>query len=295
MLLGAAGRIPGDWRNITPELLAEVAREGFGALNIVVQDPVSMTTQDAARLKAIFEEAGILIGQTNGAYGGGLVSPDPGEREAAIEFARRMCGLTAQLGSPNTYLRPGSLNPKGPWLPHPGNRSDEVFDRLVDSARKFCRAAEEQGVMVAVEGAAVSPLYSARRARDLIEAVGSPALGFNQDPVNFVGSLEDAYDIPRFLADFFDLLGERTLGAHAKDFTVVDQLMMRFEEVEIGSGMLDHVAFLQGMRRVCPEGHVLIEHLPPDRYAAAALEYRKYAAMAGIEWDNQTGESHGES
>ena len=295
MLLGAAGRIPGDWRDITPELLAEVADEGFGALNIVVQDPVSMTSRDAARLKAMFEEAGVLIGQTNGAYGGGLVSPDLRERETAIEFARRMCGLTAQLGSPNTYLRPGSLNPKGPWLPHPGNRSGEALDRLVDSARMFCRAAEDEGVMIAVEGGAVSPLYSARRVRDFIEAVGSPALGFNQDPVNFVSSLEDAYDTPRLLSEFFDLTGEYTLGAHAKDFTVVDQLMVRFEEAEIGSGMLDHMAFLQGMQRVCPEAHVLIEHLPPERYAAAAVEYRKYAARAGIEWDNQIGESHGES
>ena len=295
MLLGAAGRIPGDWRNITPELLREVADEGFGALNIVVQDPFSTTSQDIVRLKAMFEEAGVLIGQTNGAYGGGLVSPDHSEREAAIEFARRMCGLTAQLGSPNTYLRPGSLNPNGPWLPHPDNRSDEVFDRLVDSARKFCRAAEGEGVMVAVEGGAVSPLYSARRVRDFIEAVGSPALGFNQDPVNFVGSLEDAYDTTGLLAEFFDLTGEFTLGAHAKDFTVVDQLMVRFEEEEIGSGMLDHVAFLQGMQRVCPDGHVLIEHLPPERYADAAVEYRKYASIAGIEWDNQTGENHGKS
>ena len=295
MLLGAAGRIPGDWRNITPELLAEAAGEGFGALNIVVQDPTSMSAQDATHLKAMFAKAGIVIGQTNGAYGGGLVSQDQSERKAAIEFASRMCALTHQLGAPNTYLRPGSLNPKGPWLPHPGNRSDEVFDRLVDSARKMCRAAEDEGVMVAVEGGAVSPLYSARRVRDFIEAVGSDALGFNQDPVNFVGGLEDAYDMPRFLGEFFDLIGDRTLGAHAKDFTVMDQLMVRFEEAEIGSGMLDHVIFLQGMQRVCPTGHVLIEHLPPERYAAAADKYREYASIAGIEWDNQAGDQHGQS
>ena len=295
MLLGAAGRIPGDWRNITPELLAEVAGEGFGALNIVVHDPAAMTSRDVDSLKAMFEDSGVLIGQTNGAYGGGLVSADPGEREAAIEFAKSMCRLTARLGSPNTYLRPGSLNPDGPWLPHPGNRSDEVFDRLVDSSRRFCRAAEDEGVKVAVEGGAVSPLYSARRVRDFIEAVGSPALGFNQDPVNFIGSLEDAYDTTRFLAEFFDLTGEFTLGAHAKDFRVVDQLMVRFEEEEIGSGMLDHVTFLLGMQKARATAHVLIEHLPPDRYAAAAVEYRKYASLAGIEWDNQTGEKHGES
>ena len=295
MLLGAAGRIPGDWRNITRDLLAEIANEGFGALNITVQDPNSMTSQNIARLKEMFKESGVLIGQTNGAYGGGLVSPDDNEREAAIEFAKRMCELTARLGSPNTYLRPGSLNPNGPWQPHPNNRSDETLDRLVNSARKFCRAAEEEGVMVAAEGGAVSPLYSAQRVKDFIDAVGSPALGFNQDPVNFIGSLEDAYDTTRLLAEFFDLLADRTLGAHAKDFTVINQLMVRFEEAEIGSGMMDHIAFLQGMQRVCPTGHVLIEHLPPDRYADAAIEYRKYATIAGIKWDNQTGESYAES
>ena len=78
------------------------------------------------------------------------------------------------------------------------------------------------------------------------------------------------------LTEFFDLTGEFTLGAHAKDFTVMPmQLMVRFEEAEIGSGMLDHVTFLQGMQRVCPTGHVLIEHLPPERYADAAVEYHE--------------------
>ena len=38
MLLGAAGRIPGDWRNITPEVYWPKSRaKGFGALNIIVQ------------------------------------------------------------------------------------------------------------------------------------------------------------------------------------------------------------------------------------------------------------------
>ena len=120
MLLGAAGRIPGDWRNITPELLAEVAAEGFGALNVIVQDPVSMTSEDIARLKAMFEEAGVLVGQTNGAYGGGLVSPDDGEREAAIEFARRMCGLTAPAWLAEHVPATGQPEPERAMAPTPG-------------------------------------------------------------------------------------------------------------------------------------------------------------------------------
>ena len=80
----------------------------------------------------------------------------------------------------------------------------------------------------------MSPLYSARVVRSFIDAVGSKALGFNQDPVNFVASLDDAYDMKRFLGEFFDLLGDVTLGAHAKDIRIVDQLLVHFEETDIG-------------------------------------------------------------
>ena len=295
MLLGAANRIPDGWRDVTAAVLGEARREGFSVLNLVVDDPAAVVKREVERLKGLFEEAGLLIGQTNGAYGGALVSPDEGERAYAVEFAKRMCGLTRLLGAPNTYLRPGSLNPGGAWLPHPGNRTEEVFDRLVDSSRRICGAAEDEGVRVAVEGGAVSPLYSARRVRDLIDAVGMPVLGFNQDPVNFVSSLDDALDMPRFLGEFFDLLGDVTIGAHAKDFRVMEQLLVGFEEVEIGSGMLDHEMFLLGMQRVCPEAHVLIEHLPPDRYAAAAERYRKVAARAGITWGDIRGGEDGKA
>ncbi len=293
MLLGAAGRIPGDWRNITRAGLKEASKEGFSVLNLVVTDPDGVSEAEVERLKGMFEEAHILIGQTNGAYGGALASPDDRVRASAVEFAKRMCGLTRRLGAPNTYLRPGSLNSRGAWLPHPENRSPEVFDRLVDSVRRICAAAVDEGVRVAVEGGAVSPLYSAERVREFIDTVGIPALGFNQDPVNFISSLDDALDMPRFLENVFNVLGDVTIGAHAKDFRVVEQLMVRFEEAEIGEGLMDHEAFLRHMERVCPKGHVLIEHIPPHRYAAAAAKYRDFASRAGVTWDRVRGGESG--
>lgn len=285
MLLGAAGRIRADWLSISAGELAAAENEGFSVLSVTVSDPARVRDADIGRVKRSFEQAGLEIGQTNGRYGGALVSPNESERAAAIKFAKRMCNLTRRLGAPNTYLRPGSLNPNGAWLPHPENRSPEVFDRLVDSAKQICGVAENEGVKVAVEGGVVSPLYSAQRVRDFIDAVGSRALGFNQDPVNFVASLDDAYDMGRFLGRFFDLLGDVTLGAHAKDFRVVDQLLVGFEEADIGSGLTDHETFLRGMQRVCPRGHVLIEHLPPEKFAGAIKQFKVFSDRAGIAWD----------
>lgn len=285
MLLGAADYFVGDWRAIPRTIMQQVADLGFSTMNVRVEDPGTATDADVARTRALFSDHGLLVGQTVGQYGGGLVSPDDVERTATIAFVARMCELTARLGSPNTYLRPGSLNPAGAWTPHPGNRSSEVFDRLVDSARRICRVAEEEGVQVAVEAGVVSPLHSPARVRAFIDAVGSPALGFNQDPVNLVGTLEDAWDTTSLVNACFDLVGERTIGAHAKDVRVVDGLFPCFEEAEIGQGVLDHVTMLRRMQASAPDAHVLIEHLPADRFPAAVVALNGFAAQAGITWD----------
>jgi sugar phosphate isomerase/epimerase len=285
LLLGAAGFHAGDWLTVNTEVARQAAEIGLSVLNLRVNDPEAVRNIDVARVKRIFADNGLVVGQTNGNYGGGLVSDDEAERARAIKFAKRMCNLTRRLGSPNTYLRPGSMNRRGAWFPHRENRSARVFDRLVDSARQICRVAENEGVQVAVEGGVVCPLYSPRRVRDFIDAVGSKALGFNQDPVNFVGTIEAAYDTTRLINESFDLLGDVTLGAHTKDFRLVDALLPHFEEEDIGKGMLDHVTFLRRMQKVCPSGHVLIEHIPKEKFAAAFAAVSEISRKAGVSWD----------
>ena len=285
MLLGAAGYHKGDFRHLTDQTAAAAAGLGLRALNARTDDPDSVTPAEAERFREILDRHGLAAGQTAGNYGGGLVSEDGAERERTVRFVQAMCRLTRLLGSPTTYLRPGSLNPRGAWLPHPRNRSQEVFDRLVDSARQVCAVAEGEGVLVAVEGGVVSPLYSPARIEAFITAVDSPALGFNQDPVNLIGSLEQAYDTGALIADSFDRLGRWTVSAHVKDFTLVEALLPHFEEAEIGAGMLDQAAYLSRLQATRPGVHAYIEHLATDRFAAAAAAVTAISRSAGIDWD----------
>jgi len=285
MLLGAADYHKGDFRTLTDRTAAGAAALGLRALNARTDDPYSVTRAEAARFRDTLERRGLAAGQTAGNYGGGLVSEDGAERERAVRFVQEMCRLTQLLGAPTTYLRPGSLNRRGAWLPHPRNRSPAVFDRLVDSARRVCSAAEGEGVMVAVEGGVVSPLYSPARIEAFIAAVDSPALGFNQDPVNLIGSLEQAYDTGALIADSFDRLGRRTVSAHVKDFTLVEALLPHFEEAEIGAGMLDQAAYLTRLQAVRPGVHAYIEHLATERFAAAVAAVTAISRSAGVEWD----------
>jgi sugar phosphate isomerase/epimerase len=287
MILGVAGLVPGDWRSIDSATLETAARLGFKTVQVRVDDPAAATDAEIRRVAALYEQFGFPMAQSVGNYGGDLCSDDNGRRAAAVDFLVEMVRFSARLGCPNTYFRPGSMNPAGGWTPHPENRSEAVFDRLVDSGKRACGVAESEGVDVAIEGGVVSPLYSARRVRDFIDAVGSPALKFNMDPVNFIGSIEQAYDTAALINEFYELLPDRIIGAHAKDFRLIPTLLPHFEESIIGQpeSMLDEEAFLSGMQRVCPDGHILVEHLPDEKIPLAAEGLRRIADAAGIEWD----------
>ena len=286
MLIGVSGLVAGDCRHISSETLKTASGLGFKTLQIRVDNPTVISNTHINRLKGMYKDAGFAMGQTVGNYGGGLVSPDEKERARAIKFVKRMINLTVKLDSPNTYLRPGSLNPRGPWLPYSGNWSAGVFDRLVDSTRQICTVAENEGVMLATEGGVACPISSPQRMHDFIQAVGSTALGFNMDPVNFIGSFEDAYNNAALIQEFYDLIGERIVGAHAKDFTVVEGLLPYIKETIIGSedAMLDQVVFLQGMQRVAPKAHILIEHLLDKDIPAASEGLKRAAAIAEVKF-----------
>lgn len=287
MILGVAGLVRGDWRAIYGDALQTATDLGFRTVQLRVDDPASATDAEISRVADLYKEFGFPMAQSVGNYGGGLCAADESERLAAVEFLEEMVRFSARMGCPNTYFRPGSRSSHGPWTPHPENRSAEVFDKLADSARRACIVAESEGVDLAIEGGIVSPLYTAQRVKDLIDAVGSSALKFNMDPVNFVGTIEQAYDTTRLQNEFFELLPDRILGAHAKDFTLVPTLLPRFDESIIGQpeSMLDQSAFLLGMQRVCPDAHILIEHLPVDKIPLAAEGLRRAAELAGIAWD----------
>ncbi|MBU81245.1 MAG: hypothetical protein CL724_07195 [Chloroflexi bacterium] len=286
MLLGVAGLTPGDWTTVNENVTRAVRKHGFRALQLRVSEPFNPEPALAERVKNAFGAAGLALSQTVGEYGGGLVSADESLRREAVEALKRMTAFTRIIGGTNTYLRPGSMNPRGAWMPHPDNRSDEVFDRLVRSSREAARAAADEGVMLAVEGGAVCPLFSAVRTREFFDAVDSPSMGYNMDPVNYVSDLETAYDSTSLLDDLFDQLGHVTIAAHAKDFAVEEGLLPHFKEAVIGEGLLDQATFLRRMLAVRPDAHIFIEHLPDELVPAARDGLNAAADRAEISWDN---------
>ena len=287
MLLGVAGFVRGDWLEVTAEQVKQVADHGFISALLTISDPSLGNDSDIDAIKALYGDHGLLMPMTRGGYGGGLCSDNDATRESTVRFLEETIRLSAKMTCPTTYFRPGSLNPNGAWLPHPENRSAATFDRLVESAKQVCAVAESEGVKLVVESGVVCPLYTPQRVRDFFDAVAMPALGYNMDPVNLVGSLDIAYDTTALINECVDLMSDEIVGCDAKDFTIVDALLPHFEEEVIGApnALLDNVTLLSRLQEVAPDIVVTVEHYPDEKIPAAAAGIRRAAEIAGITWD----------
>ena len=215
MKLGVAGMLP-HWQKIERTTAERVRAAGFLGASVFIDRPLETDRAAVLRVKAAFDAAGLAVAQANGWYEC-LVNPDEAVRSEGVRGLQALCRWGRLLGAETIYVRPGSLNPRGHWWPHPGNHTADTFARLVDSLRQVCPVAEREGVVLAAEGHVLSPLDTPRRVADLIEIVASPALKFNVDVVNFIGTVHDAHDPRGVTHELFDVLGTHTVAAHAKD------------------------------------------------------------------------------
>lgn len=283
MKLGVAGMLP-PWRQIDRAAAERVVAAGFRGASVVIDRPLEADRASVLRVRQAFAEAGLAVAQANGWYEC-LVNPDDALRAAGVAGLQALCRWGRLLDAATVYVRPGSLNPRGHWWPHPGNHRPETFDCLIASLREVSAVAAAEGVILAIEGHVLSPLDSAARVAELLAAVASPALKFNTDPVNFVGTVRDAHDPRRVVNELFDTLGPATVAGHVKDCRLGDALVVHIEEVVPGDGTLDLGLFLRRFQMCCPGGYLLIEHLPDEKIPRARSAVCRVAGEAGLTFE----------
>jgi sugar phosphate isomerase/epimerase len=283
MRSGVAGMMPGDLSAVDDQVAARIRAAGFTGASCFLNEPLEITEAELGRVRATLAGAGVAVAQANTRYEC-LVNPDAALRQSAIQVLHRACRCTRWLGATNLLVRPGSLNPRGQWWPHPRNAHPETVERLISVLKAVVPAAEDEGIVLALEGHVVSPLSSPEIVRDVIESVGSPAVRFNADPVNYVGCLADAWNSTVFLNRFFDVVGRYAVVGHAKDVMVEDRHVVHLSECVMGTGLLDLDTFVRRFDAACPDGFALVEHLPDDLVPQAKAALDAAAARAGIAW-----------
>lgn len=284
MRSGVVGLLPSTPPAITAADAQRARELGFTGSSVQLGDPDTYSIDEFRRVGDLLSAEGLSVAQANGRYPS-LISLDPAIRQAGIDGMKRHMQAAHALRAETLYIRPGGLNPVGPWYPHPDHHQDQAFDRAVESIAAIAEAAEAEGISLAVEGHVLSVLDRPERIADLLRRIPTQALGFNLDPVNFIGSIWEAWDPTPVYARLLAASRGRIRAAHWKDYTLEDRLVLHIEEVQLGQGVIDHAGWLTALNEIAPHAWVLIEHLPPELIPEAKRVLDAAMAEAGLSWD----------
>ncbi|MBP1565482.1 MAG: sugar phosphate isomerase/epimerase [Oscillospiraceae bacterium] len=178
---------------------------------------------------------------------------------AHIRFASILgCGVVGtETGAPNMEYKY-----------EPECRSDKSLDIFIKNLRPIVEYAEKMGVIVAIEPVLKHIVYSPRRARKVLDEIGSPNLQIIFDPVNLLGT-ENYQNRTQVINEAIELLGKDIACVHIKDFKVDgDELTA----CAAGTGEMDYTDIMRFIKYQKPYIHVTLENTVPEN-SEKAREY----------------------
>lgn len=285
MRLGIVGMLPGDFRTFRPEQMQAIRDLGFTGFGFHLngEDVFTVTAEDCAAYRRFMAGQNLDLAQFAITYSECLFHPDQAQREWVSAKIRRGTEIAAQLEAQAFLLRPGSLNPDGPWTPHRDNHRPEHVAPLVETLHPLARKAEQEGVILAMETHAVSIMDPPEKCREIVAAVGSENLRLILDAVNHFQCLQQVYHSSDWVNHIFDEMGPIAPLAHIKDLKVSNGLVLHIDQEVPGEGELDLALMLKRFEALYPDGYGLIEHLTAEQIPRAVANVRRIAAENGVD------------
>lgn len=284
MRLGLAGAIvPSDPQQITPSWARRIASRGVSALVTHLRPPPEeLVGNPSLRIRDVLGDAGIRIVQAAG-FNPDLVHPDEAFRLAEIERLRGCFEVSCDLGAEMLITGCGSLHPEHHYGPDARNHHPQTHERLVDSLVRVAPLAEENDVIFALECHVMTTLSTPAAIKEILDAVDSPWIRANFDPVNMLGSLPEMYDNASVMERMWEVVGGHyACSAHIKDVVARAEFVLHIDEVAPGKGLLDLPTFFAVCQRLGDNPAVIVEHLPVDEVAQALEVVRDAATRAGV-------------
>ena len=258
-----------------PERLRTIRSQGFSCVHIALSKTEGCTAAAEALtpgyamwLKRIFAEAGLDIAVLGNYLN--LAHPDPLKymeiREkylAHIRFASILgCGMVGtETGAPNERYA----------YDKESCHSDEALKLFIDRVRPVVRYAEQMGVILAIEPVYKHIVCDPRRARTVLDTIGSPNLQIIFDPVNLLHG-DNLADRDSVIGEAIELLGPDIAMIHLKDYVPKEDGSGELAACACGTGQMDYRAVLAFAREKKPYIHATLENTVPEN-AVAAREF----------------------
>jgi sugar phosphate isomerase/epimerase len=201
-----------------------------------------------------------------------MIHPDPEERQSGLRRVLGVIDACAAFGTSVVTLCTGTRDPQSMWRRHPANDTEDAWTDLVASMREVVRRAEERGVTLAFEPEVNNVVDSARKARRLLDEIGSSALKVVMDPANIfhAGELARMHEM---LEEAFALLGSDIALAHAKDLDHDGDA----GHLPAGRGVLDYQYYLSLLQRTGFAGALVLHGLQEEDVASCVAFLRQVA------------------
>ncbi|GAA2447454.1 sugar phosphate isomerase/epimerase family protein [Agromyces soli] len=285
----ANANIPTEFEGFTEEIVADWLALGVRALALHFLGRHEEVVERGAALRARLNERDIEVVQYSG-VNANLVHPSEEVRALALDSVRRAIPAAQQLGARMILSGAGSTSPdhtEAFYGPAAANYTDETAERLVDGLRRIAPMIEDAGLQYAIECHQLTTMRSPAVVREILDAVDSPAVFANFDPVNLLDSSYAVLTSADRIPEMVRTIGPRYASTtHVKDAAVLNDLVCRTIEVPPGQGVIDAADIFRAAAEIPAEATMalIIEHLNPADFRGAVDYVLARAADVGVEW-----------
>lgn len=248
------------------ELLPVIRKKGYTcahlALSKAMKDypcgPEALTPGYAHYLRRLFEKNEMDIAVLGNYLN--LAHPDEAVIRASLEKYYSHIRFASLLGCGMVGTETGAPNAEYRYCPE--CRSEEALALFIRNLKPVVRCAEQFGVILAIEPVARHIVYNAKRARIVLDEVGSHNLQILFDPVNLL-DLENVDHRDEVFAEAIELLGPDIAMVHFKDF-VRAQEGYGLKAVGAGTGEMDFTPIMRYIKREKPFIYGTLENTTPE-------------------------------
>jgi sugar phosphate isomerase/epimerase len=274
--------LPDNMDDMTPEICRRVRDLGFSGIftRFRRNHPLETSRAQADRVRRLMADEGVHLYQATG-FWQNLVTPDEEQRSDSVRVLQAALRLAGWLGARGIDTGPGSVNPDGPWFPHPYNWTQTARHQLVKSLREAAPAAEDAGVYLSLEGHQLVTLESPEVTAQVIDEVGSPWVKSDYDSANWI-TRREVFDTGPALDRHFDVLGDRIISCHAKDIWIENRLALHLQDGCPGKGLLDFRTLFRRMEALSPDYPVIAEGNNTEELPQVSALFHGLARELGI-------------
>ena len=284
MRLGVVGMLPPDFRAISDQHLASIKALNLtgAAFHAPGENLSAITTSECHKVRDTIAAAGMELPQFGIGFSECLFDPNPAVRDQVVGKIERGIEVARDLAAHTCLIRTGSRNPVGSYSPSRLNRTPEARALLVETLKRIAAKAESEAVTIVIETHLLTIMGSPEINRDVLQAVGSERMTVVMDYVNHFQNLDQVYNSTERLQHIFEIMNPSSVVGHCKDIKLSPGLVLHIDEEIPGDGELDLATALKLWHDAHPDGYMLLEHLPNEKYPRAAANVHRILAEAGI-------------